>query len=122
MSDPTTREGLIAEALRLLDLANAMPVPVPAGGEGYGSEGIKVLRDLARGRGSVLYPSQDGPGAGAVVEVVVRVMVGPDRSTVVVRRGGEPAILHEVRPHGTEADCLGAIVEAAVREGVKLAK
>ena len=65
-----------------------------------------------------LYPSQDGPGAGAVVEVVVRVMVGPDRSTVVVRRVSEPAILHEVRPQGAEADGLGASVEAAVREGL----
>lgn len=64
-----------------------------------------------------LYPSQDGPGAGRIVEVTVRVMVGPDRSTVVVRRGGEPVLLHEVRPHGTEADGLGAVVEAAVREG-----
>lgn len=69
-----------------------------------------------------LYPSQDGPGAGAVVEVVVRVMVGPDRSTVVVRRGGEPVLLHEVRDHGTEADGIGAVVEAAIREGVKLSK
>ncbi len=69
-----------------------------------------------------LYPSQDGPGAGRVVEIVVRVMVGADRSTVVVRRGGEPVLLHEVRDHGTEAEGLGAVVEAAVREGVRLAK
>jgi len=65
-----------------------------------------------------LYPSHNGPGAGRVVVVTVRVMVGADRSTVVVRRGGEPAILHEVRPHATEADGLGAVVEAAVREGL----
>ncbi|WP_232627774.1 hypothetical protein [Methylobacterium sp. Leaf118] len=63
-----------------------------------------------------LYPSQDGPGAGAVVKVVVRVMVGPDRSTVVVRRGGEPVLLNEVRPHGAEADGLGPAVETAIRE------
>ncbi|MBK3396718.1 MULTISPECIES: hypothetical protein [Methylobacterium] len=69
-----------------------------------------------------LYPSQDGPGAGRVVEITVRVMVGADRSTVVVRRGGEPAILHEVRPHGAEADGIGAAVEAAVLDGVKLSK
>ncbi|SEO92639.1 hypothetical protein SAMN04487843_10550 [Methylobacterium sp. ap11] len=69
-----------------------------------------------------LYPSHDGPGAGRVVEVTVRVMVGADRSTVVVRRGGEPAILHEVRPHGAEADGIGAAVEAAVLDGVKLSK
>ncbi len=65
-----------------------------------------------------LYPSQDGSGAGVVVEVVVRVMVGPDRSTVVVRRGGEPAILNEIREHGAEADGLGAAVEAAIREKI----
>lgn len=69
-----------------------------------------------------LYPSQDGPGAGRVVEVTVRVMVGPDRSTVLVRRGGEPVLLHEVRQHGAEADGIGALVEAVVREGVKLSK
>ena len=69
-----------------------------------------------------LYPSQDGPGAGRVVEVTVRVMVSSDRSTVVVRRGGKPVLLHEVREHGAEADGLGVIVEAAVREGVKLSK
>ncbi len=49
-------------------------------------------------------------------------MVGPERSTVAVRRGGEPAILHEVRPHGAEADGLGAVVEAAVLDGVKLSE
>lgn len=69
-----------------------------------------------------LYPSQDSPGAGRVVEVTVRVMVGPDRSTVVVRRGGDPVVLHVILEHGAEADGLGAVVEAALREGVKLAK
>lgn len=68
------------------------------------------------------YPSQDGPGAGAIVEVTVRVMVGTDRSTVVVRRSREPALLHEVRPHGAEAAGLGAAVEAAVREGLATLK
>ncbi|WP_167858569.1 hypothetical protein [Methylobacterium nonmethylotrophicum] len=48
---------------------------------------------------------------------MVRVMVGPDRSTVVVRRGGEPVALHEIREHGSEADGIGAVVEAAIREG-----
>lgn len=36
---------------------------------------------------AILYPYQDGPGAGELVEVTVRVMVGPERSTVIVRRG-----------------------------------
>ncbi|CAO4148667.1 hypothetical protein LPLAFNJD_LOCUS2757 [Methylorubrum aminovorans] len=66
-----------------------------------------------------LHPVEDGPGAGRVVEVTVRVMVGPDRSTVIVRRGRDPAVVHEVREHGREADGLGAAVEAAVREGLR---
>lgn len=45
-------------------------------------------------------------------------MVSPNRSTVVVRRGGEPVLLHEIREHGAEG--IGAIVEAAVLDGVKL--
>ncbi|SFV05559.1 hypothetical protein SAMN02799631_04279 [Methylobacterium sp. 174MFSha1.1] len=122
MSDPTTREGGVAEALRLLDLANTMSMPLPAGGESYGSEGIEVLRGLPGGLEHVLYPSPDGPGAGCVVEVTIRVMVGPDRSTVVVRRGGEPVLLHEVREHGAEAEGIGAVIEAAVLDGVKLSK
>ncbi|QIJ77435.1 hypothetical protein GU700_24335 [Methylobacterium sp. NI91] len=64
-----------------------------------------------------LYPVEDGPGAGRVVEVTVRVMVGPDRSTV-VGRGQDPLLVHEVREHGQEADGLGAAVEAAVRAGL----
>ncbi|SFV16832.1 hypothetical protein SAMN02799631_06537 [Methylobacterium sp. 174MFSha1.1] len=57
MSDLITREGLVAEALRLLDLANAMPVPALAEGEGYASDGIGVLRGLPAGRERMLYPS-----------------------------------------------------------------
>lgn len=117
MSDPTTREELVVETLRLLDLAKAMPVPAPAEGEGYESEGIEVLRGLP-GMNTLLYPSQDGPGAGRAVEVVVHVMVGSDQSTVVVRRGGEPVVLPEGRLQGTKADGLGVSVKAAVREGL----
>ncbi len=65
-----------------------------------------------------IYPVEDGPGAGAVIEVTVRVMVGPERSTVLVERRGEPAALYETRAHGHEADGLGAAVEAAVRRGL----
>lgn len=67
---------------------------------------------------SVLYPCEDGPGAGRYVDVVVRVMVGTERSTVLVERQGEPASLYETREHGRETDGLGATVEAAVREGL----
>ncbi|WP_342165255.1 hypothetical protein [Methylobacterium sp. SD21] len=67
---------------------------------------------------SVLYPCEDGPGAGRFVDVTVRVMVSPRRSTVLVERQGEPASLYETREHGREIDGLGAAVEAAVREGL----
>ncbi|CAO4140901.1 hypothetical protein PKCBPO_00744 [Methylorubrum thiocyanatum] len=53
-----------------------------------------------------------------VVEVTVRVMVDPDRSTVVVRRDRDPVALYEVREHEREAKGLGAAVEAAVRAGL----
>lgn len=63
-----------------------------------------------------LHPVEDGPGAGQVVEVTVRVMVGPERSTVIVRSGRDPVALHEVREHGQEAEGIGDAVEAVVRE------
>lgn len=69
-------------------------------------------------RKSDFYPVEDGPGAGRYVDVVVRVMVGTGRSTVLVERRGEPAALYETREHGHEVDGLGAVVEAAVREGL----
>lgn len=56
----------------------------------------------------VLYSVEDGPGAGRFVDVVVRVMVGTQRGTVLVERNGEPASLREVREHGHEVDGLGA--------------
>ncbi|WP_461653712.1 hypothetical protein [Methylorubrum aminovorans] len=52
------------------------------------------------------------------MEVTVRVMVDPDRSTVVVRRDRDPVALYEVREHEREAKGLGAAVEAAVRAGL----
>ncbi|GLS71256.1 hypothetical protein GCM10007890_32690 [Methylobacterium tardum] len=70
------------------------------------------------GMSKPLYPVEDGPGAGRYVDVVVRVMVGPRRSTVLVERQGEPASLYETREHGRETDGLGDAVEAAVREGL----
>ncbi|CAO4147810.1 hypothetical protein [Methylorubrum aminovorans] len=67
---------------------------------------------------SVHYSVEDGPGAGRYVDVTVRVMVGTERSTVLVERRGEPASLYETREHGRETDGLGDAVEAAVREGL----
>ncbi|SFV05324.1 hypothetical protein SAMN02799631_04219 [Methylobacterium sp. 174MFSha1.1] len=71
MGDPTNREELVVEVLRLLDLAKAMPVPAPAEGEGYESEGIEVLRGLP-GMNNAPLPLAGRPGAGRVVEVAVR--------------------------------------------------
>jgi len=73
-----------------------------------------------------LHPVEDGPGAGVAVEVTVRVMVGPERSTVIVRRGQEPVALYDVREHGREVEgsarrsrrpcargCAGGLARAA---------
>jgi hypothetical protein len=60
----------------------------------YAATVDRVIRGQRRRAGitdAPLYPSQDGPGAGTVVVV---------------------------RPHGAEADGLGAAVEAAIREGI----
>lgn len=119
MSDLRSREELVAEALRLLDLANGMPAdPVVDDSDGYGQESIEVLRGLERDQ-TTLYPVQDGPGAGNIIEVTVRIMVGMERSTLVVTRGrDEPFLLREVRDHGHELDGIGAAVEAALRDAL----
>ena len=67
-----------------------------------------------------LYPCQDGPGDGRIVEVTVRVLVGSERSTVIIARGrDDPFWLREVREHGRELDGIGQAVEAALREGMQ---
>ena len=62
------------------------------------------------------YPVEDGPGSGQRVELSVRVLVGLERSTVIV---ADPitgrALTREVLPHGREADVAAAAVEAAIR-------
>ena len=103
------------------------PFPCPGLGRGLGGgdswAGLRIAAagascDPAAMRQTPLHPVEDGPGAGRVVEVTVRVMVGPERSTVLVRRGRDPVAVHGVREHGHEADGLGAAVEAAVRAGL----
>lgn len=62
------------------------------------------------------YPVEDGPGSGQRVELSVRVLVGLERSTVIV---ADPltgrALAREILPHGREADVAAAAVEAAIR-------
>ena len=101
-----------------LDGFDPMDDPAYAAGVQAYSDRLRDERGRPRIRLSdaPLHPSQDGPGAGEIVEVTVRVMVGSERSTVIVRRGRDPVLVHEVREHGREADGLGAAVEAAVRE------
>ncbi|MBE7201221.1 MAG: hypothetical protein INR70_25940 [Parafilimonas terrae] len=66
------------------------------------------------------HPVEDGPGSGTRVELSVRVLVGLERSTVIV---GDPIsgrpLAREVIPHGREADVAAAAVEAAIRSRVK---
>lgn len=62
------------------------------------------------------YPVEHDPGSGVRVELAVRVLVGTERSTVIV---ADPvtgrALTREVLPHGREADVAAAAVEAAIR-------
>lgn len=66
--------------------------------------------------GEARYPVEDGPSSGTWVELSVRVLVGLERSTVIV---ADPltgrALTREVLPHGREADVAAAAVEAAIR-------
>lgn len=65
----------------------------------------------------VRYPSEDGPGAsGPRVELAVRVMVGTERSTVIVVDAVTGrAVANEVVSHGDEARAAAAAVERAVQ-------
>ncbi|NEU13934.1 hypothetical protein G3T14_17625 [Methylobacterium sp. BTF04] len=64
-----------------------------------------------------LYLVEDGPGSSTRLELVVQVLVGLERSTVIV---ADPitgrALANEVVPHGSEPGAAAAAVEAAVRE------
>ncbi|WP_375453486.1 hypothetical protein [uncultured Methylobacterium sp.] len=63
-----------------------------------------------------LHPVEDGPGAGARIELAVRVLVGLKRSTIIV---ADPvtgrALTNTVVAHGGEPGAAAAAVEAAVR-------
>ena len=65
---------------------------------------------------SARYPVEDGPGSGTRVELAVRVLVGTDRSIVIVadpitRRALERELVH----HGGEAGAAAVAVSAALR-------
>ncbi|MCE4222144.1 hypothetical protein HCU64_00120 [Methylobacterium sp. C25] len=133
--DRRTRQGLIAEALRLLDLAHALPYEAPPAAERDHTDNpvhaatVQAYADAAAIRSHVhrmsdapRYPVEDGPGSGRFVELTVRVMVGTARSTVIVSERDRGAALHEIRQHGRETDGLGATVEAAVQDGIERLK
>lgn len=65
------------------------------------------------------YPVEDGPGSGRRVELVLRVLVGTERSTVIV---DDPiighALVHQVVPHGSEPGAAAAAVASLVRDGI----
>ncbi|MGN8091636.1 hypothetical protein [Methylobacterium sp. 22177] len=66
--------------------------------------------------GEARYPVEDGPGSSTRVELSVRVLVGMERSTVlVVDPVTGRALTHEVLPHGREADVAAAAVESVIR-------
>lgn len=66
------------------------------------------------------YPVEHGPGAGARVELVVRVLVGTECSTVIVAdaRDGR-AVARQVLPHGGEPAAAAAAVEAAIADALQ---
>ncbi|TXN47342.1 hypothetical protein [Methylobacterium sp. WL7] len=64
-----------------------------------------------------LHHVEDGPGAGARIELVVRVLLGTERSTVlVVDLVTGRALANQVVPHGSEPGAAAAAVEAIVGE------
>jgi len=88
----------------------------------YPPESIRVLAGLEPRKPGVLigiedcYPFEDGPGSGTRVELSVSVLVGTERSTVIV---ADPltgrALVRELVHHGRGADVAAAAVEAAIR-------
>lgn len=73
--------------------------------------------DACRQASLVRWRIEDGTGSSTRVGLDVRVLVGTERSTVIV---SDPitgrAHSHEVVPHGSEAASAGAAVERAVRK------
>jgi hypothetical protein len=69
------------------------------------------------GLSAARYPVEDGPGAGERVELTVRVLVGLERSTVIV---ADPltgrALERDVVQHGGEAGAAAAAVYAALKK------
>ena len=101
-------------ALRAEDLSDAEITGIMASrpsGPGYELDNLSD--------DGVRYPIEDGPGSSDRVELVVRVQVGTERSTVVVADPvtGLP-MQREVVPHGGEADAAAAAVSAAIRDRV----
>lgn len=66
---------------------------------------------------------EDGTGCSSRVELYVRVLVGTERSTIIV---SDPitgrAHFNEVVPHGSETASAGAAVEGAVRKQMNIAE
>jgi hypothetical protein len=89
--------------------------------DSYPPEAIHILAGMEpRKPGALIgderYPVEDGPGSSDRVELSVRVLIGTERSTVIV---ADPmtgrALQRQVVPHGGEADAAAAAVSAALR-------
>ncbi|KQO42456.1 hypothetical protein ASF49_15615 [Methylobacterium sp. Leaf104] len=80
-------------------------------------EGMPLPRARPAGHVEDRYPVEDGPGSGERVELVVRVLRGTARSTVIV---ADPAtgraLAQDVVPHGGEAGAAAAAVYAALKK------
>ncbi|QGY03258.1 hypothetical protein MMSR116_16225 [Methylobacterium mesophilicum SR1.6/6] len=98
-------------ALRAEDLSDDEMAGIMASqpsGPGYQLDDIPEADDR--------YPVEDGPGSGQRVELSVSVLVGTERSTIIVADAVTGrALANEVVPHGDEARAAAAAVEGAVK-------
>jgi len=80
---------------------------------------LRVLSGMEPPRRRPAGHVEDGPGAGTHVELLVRVLVGAERSTVIVadQRDGR-AVAHQVLSHGGEP-AAAAVVEAAIADALQ---
>ncbi|MGU3545763.1 hypothetical protein [Methylobacterium sp. A52T] len=119
-------DGLAPEPVALWrDAGSEQDPPQPWGAERLGHEGVlwpDRVRLIARAippeePSDVRYSVEDGPGSSDRVELAVRVLIGSERSTIVV---ADPvtgqALQRDVVPHGGEAGAAAAAVYAAIKK------
>lgn len=91
----------------------------PADEAAIEAEAVAACRDTS----AVRWRIEDGTGCSSRVELYVRVLVGTEKSTIIV---SDPitgrAHSHAVVPHGSETASAGAAVESAVQRQLAVAE